>query len=121
VSQWEEDCIRYRGKILTGKKAHWCHDWDGLPVDETTKEFECCGCYGGGSMPDEIKSAVGAVRNWGPPSGQVLADEVERLREVLSKIRFYAGEGQWVPCGQCTAAAETIVSMCDEGLRGEDA
>lgn len=40
-----EDCLRYRGKILTGAKAHFCWDWDGLPVDETTPEFECCTCY----------------------------------------------------------------------------
>lgn len=44
-SDWKEDCMRYRGKVLTGKFAHWCWDWDGLPVDETTREFECCGCY----------------------------------------------------------------------------
>lgn len=43
--EWVEDCMRYRGKILAGEKAHWCADWDGLPVDETTPEFECCGCF----------------------------------------------------------------------------
>ena len=43
--EWEEDCLKWRGVVLTGKKAHWCLDWDGLPVDETTPEFECCTCF----------------------------------------------------------------------------
>lgn len=30
---------------LTGKYKHYCLDWDGLPVDETCPEFECCTCY----------------------------------------------------------------------------
>jgi hypothetical protein len=44
--EWKEDCIRWRGVVLTGKKSHWCWDWDGLPVDETTGEFMCCTCFG---------------------------------------------------------------------------
>lgn len=42
---WEEDCMHYWGKVLTGKYAHWCYDWDGLPVDETCEEFKACCCY----------------------------------------------------------------------------
>lgn len=44
-SEWIEDCVRYRGLVLKGKLSHWCWDWDGLPVDETTGEFDCCTCY----------------------------------------------------------------------------
>lgn len=43
--EWEEDCLRYWGTILTGKFGHWCWDWDELPIDETCKEFEYCGCF----------------------------------------------------------------------------
>jgi hypothetical protein len=44
--EWEAMCHKYRGRILTGKYAHFCYDWDMLPVDETTPdEFECCTCY----------------------------------------------------------------------------
>lgn len=43
--EWIEDCLRWRGTVLTGEYAHWCYDWDDLPVDETTEEFECCTCY----------------------------------------------------------------------------
>jgi len=42
---WIEDCVKWRGHVLTGQKAHWCQDWDGLPVDETTPEIGCCHCY----------------------------------------------------------------------------
>lgn len=41
--EWQADCIKWRGRILTGKYAHWCFDWDGLPIDETCKEWPC-GC-----------------------------------------------------------------------------
>ncbi len=38
---WREDCMRERGKVLTGKYAHWCPDWDYLTMDETTPEWPC--------------------------------------------------------------------------------
>lgn len=47
VAQWKADCLKWRGRLLVGEKAHWCGDWDGLPVDETTPdEFSCCDCFG---------------------------------------------------------------------------
>lgn len=49
MSIWEEECMRWRGRKLTGKFQHYCHDWDGLPVDETTEEFLACTCYDGRS------------------------------------------------------------------------
>lgn len=42
-TEWEEDCLRWRGRILTGQYAHICWEWDGLPVDETCLEWPC-GC-----------------------------------------------------------------------------
>jgi hypothetical protein len=42
---WIDDCLRWRGKVLTGKYAHWCHEWDSLPVDETTPEWPTCTCW----------------------------------------------------------------------------
>lgn len=44
-TDWEKDCIKWWGKVLTGKKSHWCYDWDFLPVDETTEEFSACTCF----------------------------------------------------------------------------
>jgi hypothetical protein len=32
------------GEVLLGEYAHWCGDWDDLPIDETMGEFECCTC-----------------------------------------------------------------------------
>lgn len=45
VAQWQRDCLHWRGRVLMGRFAHYCGDWDGLPVDETTPdELECCSC-----------------------------------------------------------------------------
>jgi hypothetical protein len=44
-AHWIEDCNHWWGKVLTGKKAHWCPDWDDLPIDETCDEIKCCLCY----------------------------------------------------------------------------
>lgn len=43
---WNEECLRFWGRVLIGEKKHWCADWDFLPIDETTTdEFACCTCY----------------------------------------------------------------------------
>lgn len=44
LSEWEEDCLKWRGVILRGQFAHWCFDYDGLPVDETCEEEWPCAC-----------------------------------------------------------------------------
>jgi hypothetical protein len=41
-AEFQFDCIKWRRVVLTGKFAHWCNDWDGLPVDETCDEFTSC-------------------------------------------------------------------------------
>jgi hypothetical protein len=43
-NDWEEDCFRYWGYLLTGNGSHWCPDWDFLPIDDTLAEFEVCTC-----------------------------------------------------------------------------
>lgn len=45
VPAWIADCQRWRGRTLMGEYSHWCFEWDGLPVDETTREFTVCLCY----------------------------------------------------------------------------
>jgi len=39
--EWIEDCLYWLGVVLTGTYAHWCDDYDGLPVDETSHEWPC--------------------------------------------------------------------------------
>jgi hypothetical protein len=39
--EWNKDSKRWRGAVLTGLHAHWCIDWDGLPIDETSIEYPC--------------------------------------------------------------------------------
>jgi len=40
---WRKDCLYWRGRELTGRYAHWCPEWDDLPIDETCGEWPC-GC-----------------------------------------------------------------------------
>lgn len=39
MTDWEEDCLKERGEVLKGEYGHWCNDFDGLTVDETTDEW----------------------------------------------------------------------------------
>ena len=41
MSTFEEECFRWRGRVLKGECAHLCDDWDGLPIDETCPEWPC--------------------------------------------------------------------------------
>lgn len=40
-SDWQQDCMHWRGKVLTGNYGHWCPEWDDLPIDETCPEWPC--------------------------------------------------------------------------------
>jgi hypothetical protein len=42
--EWVQECLCWRGVELKGVFAHYCHDWDGLPMDETCVEFPCA-CF----------------------------------------------------------------------------
>ena len=43
--RWDDECEMTHGRVLRGKFKHWCHsEWDGMPIDETCKEFEVCHC-----------------------------------------------------------------------------
>jgi len=39
--EWEADCLKWRGRVLTGENAHYYFDWDELPIDETCPEWPC--------------------------------------------------------------------------------
>ena len=44
MTEWEKDCLMWWGRVLTGELGHWCHDWDGLAIDETCMEIDGCLC-----------------------------------------------------------------------------
>ena len=44
MTEFEEDCLQIHGKVLTGEKAHYCPEFDYLPIDETSHEFQYCTC-----------------------------------------------------------------------------
>ena len=49
---WEADCLKWRGRILVGDQAHWCREWDALPIDETTPEWPCACARNGETVGD---------------------------------------------------------------------
>ena len=53
AQQWVDDCMHWRGVVLTGKKAHWCSEWDDLPVDESCREFKACRCFDTGGRYEQ--------------------------------------------------------------------
>lgn len=57
--QWITECRNYYGEVLTGWYAHWCNEWDGLPIDWKSSEFTCCSCY---SSP--LFKLLRAIRTW---------------------------------------------------------
>lgn len=44
MGTWHEDCMKYYGRVLMGSKAHYCPEFDYLPIDETCDEIESCSC-----------------------------------------------------------------------------
>lgn len=44
--EWPSECRRWYGRELTGRWAHYCAEWDDMPLDETCEEFLACRCYG---------------------------------------------------------------------------
>lgn len=41
MTEFEQESLRERGRVLTGKYAHWCWDWDDMTMDETCPEWPC--------------------------------------------------------------------------------
>ena len=39
MTEFEKECIRWYGRKLTGNYAHYCPDWDYLPIDDTVWSF----------------------------------------------------------------------------------
>lgn len=69
---WCADTLRWRGRVLPNSpKAHWCEDWDGLPVSEDTPEIGCCTCYQDDpefplfGFSHEPKMRFGVLLRWG--------------------------------------------------------
>lgn len=60
--EFERESMRFHGRYLKGRYAHWCEDWDELPIDETCMEFCACTCYSGSSV-DGIQEKLRAERS----------------------------------------------------------
>ena len=44
-TEFDRQSLKEHGRVLTGRFAHFCWDWDGMTVDETTEEWKCCTCF----------------------------------------------------------------------------
>ena len=93
--EWIADCRHWRGRVLTGLYAHWCFDWDGLPIDETTPEWPCtCALE---LQQDHLKGRVAVLlipfvnRRITPEVIEEMAavlnndPEVQRMAEIIAK------------------------------------
>jgi len=60
MSEWEDACMKDRGRILTGLYSHFCQDWDGLVMDETCDGEWPCPCKP--DIDEQIKAG-----KWGKP------------------------------------------------------
>ena len=61
---WETECNRYHGKVLTGKRKHYCYEWDGMPIDETCEEFKVCCCFPNSEQNPERSVATDDEKNY---------------------------------------------------------
>jgi hypothetical protein len=42
---WARECNFFHNRLLTGKRKHYCPEWDFMPIDETCEmEIEACFC-----------------------------------------------------------------------------
>lgn len=64
---WEEDCLTFRGEVLTGIGAHWCAEWDDLPIDETCYEWPCCEYAVALNIPSTVHNWVNQTTEWVDP------------------------------------------------------
>ena len=44
MTEFELDWASWYKELPIGKYAHWCNDWDGLPIDSSFEEFQSCNC-----------------------------------------------------------------------------
>lgn len=109
---WIDDCMHFWGKVLDGKYAHWCPEWDELPIDETCKEFENCICFH--TVIKERKRQA-KMRTYLRISGLVFAAEtIVLLTITLALILTGNGElraPQWILYVVIATAVNLIVAL----------
>ena len=83
---WRDVCLREMGRVLDGKFAHYCNDWDGMPMDETMPEFaETCTCFPNEPAPGESEFELPE-----PPD----KDVNRKTFRVYTGVYFYVNAGE---------------------------
>jgi hypothetical protein len=80
-TEWPADCETERGRLLSGTWAHYCFDWDGLPVDETTWEFSSCHCYDNCTCDDCLDGLMEAKKAMSDDFDKADAEATEKFRQ----------------------------------------
>lgn len=96
-SDWQQDCEKWRSRLLTGARSHWCNDWDGLPVDETCDEWPC-GCVIFTAQEKQTASALitaltQEIAEWRQIPEDTLAYQhcADRLEQILEEENTLKG------------------------------
>lgn len=56
--EWVSDCIHWYGAVLTGYGAHWCPEWDYMPIDVTCGEIVACSCHGSDPVIVQVQNTM---------------------------------------------------------------
>lgn len=100
--QWAKDCVKWHGRVLTGKRRAWryvdCNEGP-IPVDETTPEFYGWGrsgrpsnadlggtasrSFGGSVIPQDSRQENGAAR-WQAHNRMVVENAGQKTDESVS-------------------------------------
>ena len=126
MTEWEEDCLHWRGRVLTGKYKHWCLDWDDLPIDETCHEWPCaCADELRRQAKDRLKERYGielTQKEWSVLKGNLLQGRgvLTKLdRETGQETRLITVKGQLVPFLVHPGIREIITCLPKKGTKSE--
>jgi len=110
ADEWVADCLKWRGVVLTGSKAHWCNDWDGLPIDETcAEEFDRCTCYNQSKEDQVAKLEAKNAVNWSRACIVNIAEAMETSCQYVSHAQDAREVAQHL--ANVKAAQECIASI----------
>lgn len=102
MSDLERDWKMWRGNIPMGRLAHYCYDWDFLPVDENSPEFDGCHCFkpeergsrqqasGGRAVTSEQAYTFLALLDHAVGRGEMTREQACALSDALSAARTKA-------------------------------
>jgi hypothetical protein len=102
MTEFERDSMREHRRVLTGKYAHYCPDWDFMTIDETCPEFEACTCF-----PSTEKKMIERGQGKYHVEAKRILDEAEASAVFLVVVQGDRGTG----CSYLSGDAEVNHKM----------